>query len=182
MSILALWQPIVLSAVLVFFVSAIVWMAMPWHKTDFKKTLNEEEGIRAALKNLSPGAYLVPHCIEPEEFKKPESQQKFIDGPVAYITVQEKGLPKMGHRLLKIFIFYLFIGGLCAYLVRHFAPPDASYLQIFQLTGTVAWAAHGLAYVQESIWFARPWSTTAKNIFDALIYALITGGVFGWLV
>lgn len=181
MGIFAFWQPIILSAVLVFIVSAVIWMVMPWHRSDLKKTGHREEGIRAALGDLAPGTYLVPHCIDPEEFKKPENQQKFIDGPVAYVTVQEKGLPTMGDKLVKIFIFYLFVGGLCAYVLRHFGTPDMAYLQVFQLTGTVAWAAHGLAYVQESIWFARPWSTTLKNIFDALIYALLTGGTFGWL-
>jgi hypothetical protein len=28
---------------------------------------------------------------------------------------------------------------------------------------------------------ARPWSVTAKNLFDGLLYALVTGGTFGWL-
>jgi len=48
MTIVALWLPILVSAVVVFFVSAIIWMAMPWHKSDFSKT-SDEEGARAAL-------------------------------------------------------------------------------------------------------------------------------------
>jgi len=47
---------------------------------------------------------------------------------------------------------------------------------------TVAFVASSMALVPESIWFGRPWSMTAKNFVDALIYALLTGGVFGWLV
>jgi hypothetical protein len=33
----------------------------------------------------------------------------------------------------------------------------------------------------DSIWFFRHWSTSLKNVFDGLIYALLTGGVYGWL-
>jgi hypothetical protein len=58
---------------------------------------------------------------------------------------------------------------------------DADYLEIFRITCTVAWAAYGIAFIQDSIWFGRPWSTTIKNLLDALIYGLLTGGVFGWL-
>ena len=32
-----------------------------------------------------------------------------------------------------------------------------------------------------SIWKGTRWSTTWKNVFDGLVYALLTGGVFGWL-
>ena len=28
---------------------------------------------------------------------------------------------------------------------------------------------------------ARAWSTTLKNVFDGLLYALVTAGAFGWL-
>jgi hypothetical protein len=32
-----------------------------------------------------------------------------------------------------------------------------------------------------SIWEAQEWSTTARNVFDDLVYAVLTGGMFGWL-
>lgn len=44
MTIVALW---LVSAIFVFVVSAIIWMAMPWHKSDFSKT-SDEEGVRSA--------------------------------------------------------------------------------------------------------------------------------------
>ncbi|MEM9403618.1 MAG: hypothetical protein AAGA44_14160 [Pseudomonadota bacterium] len=180
MSVLIYWQAVLLSAVLVFFVSAIVWMVMPWHKSDFK-AVPDEESARAALKGIQPGHYMIPHCINPKELEDEVMKQRFIDGPIAYFSVQESGLPEMGPRMLKIFLFYLFVSGLCAYLLDFHGAEDASYLDTFQLTGTVAWAAYGLAHIQDSVWFAKPWSITLKNIFDAFIYALVTGGVFGWL-
>jgi hypothetical protein len=38
-----------------------------------------------------------------------------------------------------------------------------------------------MAYIQESIWFGRPYSVTAKNLLDALLYAVVSAGAFGWL-
>ncbi len=37
------------------------------------------------------------------------------------------------------------------------------------------------ATVPDAIWFGRPWSAIGKNLFDALMYGLLTAGVFGWL-
>ncbi|MCH9008347.1 hypothetical protein IIA29_10135 [candidate division KSB1 bacterium] len=52
---------------------------------------------------------------------------------------------------------------------------------MFRITGTVAWLAYGAATVPDAIWFGRPWSAIGKNLFDALMYGLLTAGVFGWL-
>jgi hypothetical protein len=31
------------------------------------------------------------------------------------------------------------------------------------------------------IWYRRSWATTAKSVFDSLIYGALTGGIFAWL-
>ena len=87
----------------------------------------------------------------------------------------------MSPKLALMFIYNLLVAIVCAYFVSRTAPPDADYLAIFRISGAVAFVAYGMAYFQESIWFGRPWSSTAKTFLDALIYALLTGGVFGWL-
>jgi hypothetical protein len=38
-----------------------------------------------------------------------------------------------------------------------------------------------MGVVPDAIWFGRPWSSSLKVLFDALVYGLFTGGVFGWL-
>ena len=180
MSIVSLWLPILVSSIFVFFASAAVWMAMPWHKKDFNKSA-DEDAVRAALKGSAPGLYMVPHSVDPKDLEDPVKKQKFVDGPVAYVTVAPSGVPKMGSKLLLSFLYYVGVGMLCSYFVTRTVAADADYLAVFRVAGTVAWAAYGIAYIQESIWFGRAWSLTAKNLFDALIYALLTGGVFGWL-
>lgn len=181
MSIISLWQPILASAVLCFIAGSVIWMAMPWHKKDWSKPANED-GVRAAMSGLAPGQYNLPHCNDMSSFKLPDMQQKFKDGPVAFITVVPSGLPAMGGKLAVMFAYNLLVAVVCAYFVSRTAAPDADYLAIFRISGTVAFVSYGMAYVQESVWFGRPWSATIKTFWDALIYASLTGGVFGWLV
>ncbi len=180
MGIVSLWLPILVSAIITFIASAAVWTVLPWHKSDYKKT-NDEEGVRSALKGADPGLYTVPHCADAAALQDEEVRQKFVDGPQAFITVVPNGVPQMGPKLAMSFLYNVFVGVLCAYIVSRTLDAEASYLAVFRISGTVAWIAYGIAFIQDSVWFGKPWSVTAKNLLDALIYGLLTGGVFGWL-
>jgi len=180
MSIMTLWQPILLSAVLAFIAGAVIWMAMPWHKNDWQKT-PDEEAARKALHSLAPGQYSIPRCPDQAAYKDPIWQKKFEDGPVAFISVVPSGLPVMGPKLAMMFAYNLAVAIVCAYFVSRTLAPGAEYLTLFRVSGAVAFVAYGMAYVQESIWFGRPWSATIKTFIDALIYSMLTGGAFGWL-
>jgi hypothetical protein len=52
---------------------------------------------------------------------------------------------------------------------------------VFRLTSTVAFAGYALALWQGWIWYSRSIRYTLLSTLDGLIYALLTGGVFGWL-
>jgi hypothetical protein len=180
MSIMDLWMPILVASVLAWIMSALVWMVFGWHKNDYAKTGNEE-AARAALRGLSPGLYTIPHARDQKEMAQPVLQKKMQEGPIAMLAIMPSGLPKMGVMMGTSFIYNVFVSALCAYMVSRTMSADASYLQVFRVAGTTAFAAYGLAYIQESIWFGRPYSVTAKNLLDALLYAVVTAGAFGWL-
>jgi hypothetical protein len=38
-----------------------------------------------------------------------------------------------------------------------------------------------VSQLPDSIWRGQSWRTTAKNVFDGMVYALVTAGTFGWL-
>ena len=120
-SIASLCLPILLSAVFVFFLSWIIHMFLPYHRTDYRK-LPSEADLQEALRkfNIAPGDYLLPCPEGPTGMRSPEYLDKRNKGPVAVMTVMK-------------------------------------------------------------IWYQRAWSTTVKNSFDGLIYALFTAGTFGWL-
>ncbi|HEX9582831.1 MAG TPA: hypothetical protein VF970_17150 [Gemmatimonadales bacterium] len=177
--IMSLWLPIVLSAVLVFLASALVWMALPHHKTDWKGLPNEE-AARSALKGVARGLYAVPFAAGMDLSKDPSVAKKFEEGPVAHITVMPAGPIRMGGMLVRSFLFYLAVCVGVAYVTGRTLDHTADYLAVFRVAGTTAWFAFGLGVIPDSIWFGRPWSSTVKHLADSLLYALLVGGVFGW--
>lgn len=181
-TIASLWLPILLAAVLVFIASALIWMVLPHHRSDFKG-FPDEGPVLDAMKgqDLTPGQYDFPHIASQADLKKPEVQQRFADGPVGFFTVKGPGVPAMGKAMALSFMYYIVIGGAVAYLASRTLAPGAEYMAVFRVTGTVAWYAYGLAIVPEAIWFGRPWSGVWKHLVDAFIYACLTAGAFAGL-
>ena len=181
-SLLSLWLPILLGAVLVFVVSSIIHTVLKYHQDDYRQVPNED-GVRSALRplNIPPGDYVVPKPASAKDMKTPEFQAKVSEGPVVFMTVFPNAPFAMGKQLVLWFVYSLVVGVFAGYLASRTVGPGADYLQVFRITGTVAFAGYGLALLQRSIWFGQSWSATAKSVFDALIYALFTAGAFGWL-
>ena len=83
MTIFSLWLPIIVSAVVSFIAGAVIWMAMPWHKSDWRKT-GDEEAVRGALRNTPPGMYTLPNCPDNASFNNPEMQPIVVDFPAPF--------------------------------------------------------------------------------------------------
>ena len=79
------------------------------------------------------------------------------------------------------FIYCVVVAKFAAYVAGLALAPGAPYMTVFRITGTVAFAGYALALAQHSIWYQRSWMTTARSMFDGLVYALLTAGTFGWL-
>lgn len=178
---LSLWLPILLSAVFVFLLSAVIHMALPWHKNDFKK-MPEEDKIRAALRpfNVSPGDYIFPAC-EGGNYNSSEYKAKVEEGPNQIVTVLPKGNSSMGPTFVQWFVYLVVVSFFTAYVAYHTLAAGAHHLAVFRIVGAVAFMAHSAALWPQSIWFRRSWSTTVKSTIDGLAYALVTAGTFGWL-
>lgn len=181
-SLLSLWMPILVSAVLVFVVSSIIHMFFTYHKNDFRK-LPAEDAARDALRPLSipPGDYSVPYGGSAAAMKSPEYAEKLNQGPVLMMTVLPNGPFTMGTSLALWFGFTLLVSLFAGYLGSRTAPAGTEYLAVFRITATVAFAGYALGQLQDSIWYKRNWGATLRSMFDGLIYALVTGGTFGML-
>ena len=116
-----------------------------------------------------------------DELKTPNIRARFEKGPAGFFIVAPRGMPKMGKNLGIWFVYSVLVGVVVAYVAGRTLAPGTEYLRVFQITGTVAWAAYGFSHVSEAIWFARPWSGIFKQLFDALLYGLVTAGAFAWL-
>jgi len=180
-SMTALWMPILFSAVLVFIASSVMHMVLPYHKSDFGRVPDEDK-VLAALQpfRIPPGDYFMPHGSM-EAMKDPAFIAKMTAGPVVIMTVRPSGPPTMGKSLVLWFLYTVVVSGLAAYVAGRVLGPGADYLAAFRFAGTTAFAAYAMGQLQDSIWMGRAWSTTIKNMFDGLVYALLTGGAFGWL-
>jgi len=175
----SLWLAILISAVLVWFASYLVWSVLPWHKSDYR-ALPDEEAARTGIGKPSPGQYTIPNAATRDAMKSPEWQAKVKEGPMAFITILPSGMPGMGKQLGLWFVYLVWIAGIVAYVLTRSLPAGTTYLHVFQIAGTVAWMGYGMSSITEAIWFGRPWSAVFKTLFDAFIYACLTAGAFAW--
>jgi hypothetical protein len=180
-SIASLWLPIVLSAVAVFVVSSIIHMFLGYHSADFRKLPAEDDFMAAVRKlDIPPGDYMVPCPTSHAAFKEPAFQEKFKAGPRATLTVFGP-YTGMGSQLGLWFLYSILIGITAAYISGRALGPGAHYLKVFRFAGATAFYGYALAHLQASIWYKRSWGTTLRNVFDGLVYGLVTAGFFGWL-
>ena len=178
----ALWLPILMSAIAVFFASSLIHMLLPWHKGDYEKIPREDQ-VMDALRPLAipPGDYMVPRPAGSGDMKSPEFQAKVTRGPVMVVTFMPNGMMPMGQILALWFLYCAVISLFAAYIAGTALPPGTPYLKVFQLAGATAFIGYSAALWQMSIWYRRKWSTTIKATIDGLIYACLTAGFFGWL-
>ncbi len=178
----ALWLPILLSAVIVFVASSIIHMALPIHKSDYRK-LPEEDKVLDALRStgVTPGrTYHFPYTTH-KEMQLPEVVEKFKRGPVGLLTVRPSGAPGLGKFLGQWFVYCIVISIFVAYLTGRTRFAGTPYLEVFRVAGATAFLAYAGSLAQNSIWKGETWGVTFKHVIDGLIYGLLTAGTFGWL-
>jgi len=180
--IMSLWLPILLSAVIVFVVSSIVHMVLPFHKNDWKRLPNED-AVQEALRRLSipPGDYLAPRPTSRQGMKDPQFVAKMNAGPVLIMTVKPAGPPSMGKSLGLWFGYLIVVGVFAAYVSGRALAPGTRYPEVFRFAGCTAFLGYSLALLQNSIWYSRNWGATLRSVADGLLYGLLTAGTFGWL-
>jgi hypothetical protein len=181
-TLVALWLPILVSAVLVFVASSLIWNVLGAHKWHVKG-LPDEAAAREALSKqaVAPGQYSIPYCPDPAMMKDPAFKEKLEKGPVAVLMVRKPGLPNMGVFLGCWFLHLLFVSYFVALVCGQTLHRGAPYMLVFRVAGAVAFAGYSFAHVPNAIWWGRPWKSAFKEVADGLVYALLTAGTFGWL-
>ena len=181
-SLLTLWLPILVAAVIVFVASSVIHMTPLWHKNDFPRMPREDEVLQALRPfAIPPGDYFVPRPGGRDEMRSAEFKEKLTKGPVAVMTVMPNGMFNMTRNLIQWFVYLLVVGVFVAYVTSRSLGAGTPYLKVFQIAGATAFISYSLALGQLSIWYRRSWDLTLKAAFDGLIYACLTAGAFGWL-
>ena len=181
-SLAALWLPILLSAIIVFVASSIIHMVLRYHRSEYH-ALPDEERVLTTLRglNLKPGRYLFPYCAQQKDMNKPAMVEKYKQGPVGMMSVMPNGPVVLPRFLAQWFGYCLVVGVFVAYLTAHTVAPGTNYLSVFRVAGTTAFLSYGLGHLSDGIWKGQTWSETIKEVFDGLVYGLLTAGTFGWL-
>jgi hypothetical protein len=182
-ALLALWLPILLSAVVVFVISSLIHMVIKWHSGDYH-TLPNEDAVRDAIRagNPGPGRYVMPYCKEMKDMAGDVMKKKYQEGPVGHLTLLPNGMPNMGKYLGQWFLWTLVIAVVAAFLASRLIVWDHAHARAAgKLVGAVTFIAHGFGTVTESIWSGRPWSQSVKYLIDAALYAIGSALVFCWL-
>ena len=177
----ALWLPVLLSAVVVFAVSAMVWMVMPHHRNDFARADDEDALMDAVRRSGGPGMYMFPWAPDGEQNSE-GYRERLLAGPVGILRVRDpQSVADMKPAMAKSVLLQLVVAIFVAYLASSTLERGASFLSVFQVAGTAAFMAHGFIGFQESIWFGLPGRVAFKQALDGLVYALLTAGLFAWL-
>lgn len=178
----ALWLPILLSAVLVFFSSTLIHMVLKYHASDYR-ILPNEDAFRASFRgtNAPPGQYIIPHISDMKLMNSPEHLAKISEGPVAVLNLRPNGVVGMGKALGQWFVFSLVVSALVGHMASGVLPIGTEYMKVFHTVGLTAFLAYAAGQLPAAIWMGKPWSIAAKEVLDGLIYGLVTAGAFGWL-
>ena len=178
----SLWMPIVLSAVIVFVLSSIIHMLMPYHRSDYRKLPSEDQVMEAMRRfDIPPGDYMLPSPGSRNAMKDPVFREKLTKGPVVFMTVLPPGPPTMGPQLIQWFIYCVVVSILAAYITASAVGPGVESLRVFCFACTSAFLAYALAHWQNTIWYKHNLGTTIRNTIDGLIYGLLSGTAFAWL-
>ena len=177
---LPLWLPILLSAVAVWIVAAIVWMALPHHKNDFIALPDEDAFMDEIRKSgIQPGNYVFPDFRKPEAMKSEKVSKALEQGPVGHLSLWQPPLG-MGGKMVATFIVYLVVSTLIAYLTRVALPGPAEFAKVFQIAVTAGILAYSFSFIPNALWFGAYKRTIIASFIDGIVYGLLTGAIFAW--
>jgi len=181
MSVVAhLWLAIVLSAALVFALSAASHMALPWRRKEWGR-ITEFGALQAALRDLPPGLYAFPAAPDSRQQMSKEWQERWAKGPSGWLTLAPPGPVSMGRNMALSLLAFLVVAFLVAYVAAHSLPAAPTFRAVFRIVGAVGFMSFGAGSVFNSIWYHRPWRAYLADLIDALLFGLAMGALFGWL-
>jgi len=178
----ALWMPILVSAVFVLITLAIIHMMPGWHGSDMTAVPGEDK-VMETLRglNVQPGEYRFPYGNTTAEMTTPVFVEKMKTGPVGAMTIRPNGELPFGKMMGQWFVYSLSIAVLAGYIAGRTRGPGAPFVEVFRVSGTVAFCCYVVALWQNWIWWGRSARFTLTYSVDGLVYALVTCATFGWL-
>lgn len=179
---LALWLPILASAIGIFVISSVIHMVLKWHAPEYRPLTNED-AVRDALRAgaPTPGQYVIPHCADMKDMASDAMLKKYADGPVGYLTLAANGAPNIGRSLGLWFAMSLVIAAIAGYATARIIGLEGHAHAAAHNVFIITLLAYGIGAVHDGIWMSRPWRSALFYGLDALLYAAVSGAAFLWL-
>jgi hypothetical protein len=177
-----LWLPILATGVLIFVASSLIHMVFKWHNSDYRPLGNEDE-VRAAIRHgaPAPGQYLLPYCADVKDMQGTEMRKKYVEGPIAFLTVRANGVPTMAPALTQWFIYTVAIAAITGGIALQTYGLKGDPRHAAHLVGVMSLLAYAAGSVQMGIWMGKPWRSVGKDVLDGVIYGVISAFTFMWL-
>lgn len=174
----ALWLPILLSGIAVFFASFLAWVVIGHHTPDWNEIPDEGEVVDfIRAQGLRPGQYMFPMARTKEAMNNESRRQRIVSGPWGTLNIWSQQA-NMARNLLQTFTLYLVTSFFIAYLATLALEPGATFSRVFQVTGTAGILAYAFGHVPNSIWFGTHRRPMLMDLIDGVSFGLITGLVF----
>lgn len=172
-----LWLGILLSAAAVFFWSFLSHAVLPVHAKDFIK-LPDEQRFMDTIRSMGiqPGYYSYPHMSH-KDCKTPEGKARFMAGPMGLLHAWSPNF-NMGRNMALTFLVYLVVSVFMAYVGSLALPKGGTFMEIWQITGTLGVMAYCFAFLPGMIWHQVPCRAVFTNLIDGVIQGLVAGAVF----
>ena len=171
---IALWLPIVVSTVALFFASFLSWMVLKLHANDWKDLEGEDRLIETIREmNVPQGCYMFPGCDGGKNMSDPTYQEKYKNGPNGIITVLPQA--NMGMNLMMTLLYFFVCCCTFAYLASFALDDGENSLTVFRFVATVALLTFSASILQHAIWFRN---RVVGHVIESIGYALIAGGIF----
>ncbi|HMP79248.1 MAG TPA: hypothetical protein PKD54_07340 [Pirellulaceae bacterium] len=170
----ALWLPILLTGIVLFFASFVAWTILPHHQRDWDRAPDEPALLDAVRKlNLPAGSYLFPYFSH-QEAKDPANQERYRIGPRGRLDVWDEA--NMGRNLGLTFLHFLLVAIFTAYIgwiaMEGTAPTGWHVFRLVGAVGVLTFASSGQLH---AIWFRR---RTLNDFLDGIVYGLLMGLIF----
>ena len=129
---IALWLPILLTAIVLFIASSIAWTVLSHHESDFSK-LPEEDAFMEAVRKIdpAPGSYMFPYMTH-KEAKDAGMQERYRQGPRGKIVTWD--MPNMGRNLGLTFVYFLVVAIVTAYIAWSALGAGVGFMKALQIT------------------------------------------------
>jgi hypothetical protein len=176
-----LWLPIVLSGVICFIASAVMWMALPHHKADIKPLPDEARAMDALTPlGLPPGLYMYPNCQGEEKMNSEAYKARWAAGPWGTINILA-GQPQFARNLGATFLEMLVVALIAGYLASIAVPAGAEYMAVFRFVGTAGVLGFVMGGFATDAFLGKPGRFQLTSALDGIVYALLMAGTFAWL-